>query len=48
MATLRYFNSSGNAEKNKTATGWHPQIPLNQSSSDLLNDWRQRVKTEAE
>jgi GDP-4-dehydro-6-deoxy-D-mannose reductase len=38
----------GNAEKIKTATGWHPQIPLKQSLSDLLNDWRQRIKTEVE
>jgi GDP-4-dehydro-6-deoxy-D-mannose reductase len=34
----------GNAEKIKLATGWHPEIPLTQSLSDLLNDWRQRIK----
>jgi GDP-4-dehydro-6-deoxy-D-mannose reductase len=38
----------GNAEKIKSAIGWHPQIPLKQSLSDLLNDWRQKVKTEVE
>jgi len=38
----------GNAEKIKLATGWYPEIPLKQSLSDLLNDWRQRVKTEVE
>ena len=37
----------GNAEKIRLATGWQPQIPLKQSLSDLLNDWRQRVKTQA-
>jgi GDP-4-dehydro-6-deoxy-D-mannose reductase len=38
----------GNAEKIKSDTGWHPEIPLTQSLSDLLNDWRQRIKTEVE
>jgi GDP-4-dehydro-6-deoxy-D-mannose reductase len=38
----------GNAEKINLATGWHPQISLKQSLSDLLNDWRQRIKTEVE
>lgn len=38
----------GNAEKIELDTGWHQQIPLKQSLSDLLNDWRQRVKTEVE
>lgn len=38
----------GNAEKIKLATGWSPQIPLKQSLSDLLNDWRQKIKTKAE
>lgn len=38
----------GNAEKIRLAVGWEPQIPLRQSLTDLLNDWRQRVKTEVE
>jgi GDP-4-dehydro-6-deoxy-D-mannose reductase len=38
----------GNAEKIKLATGWHSQISLNQSLSDLLNDWREKVKTKVE
>jgi GDP-4-dehydro-6-deoxy-D-mannose reductase len=38
----------GNAEKLRSATGWQPQISLKQSLSDLLNDWRQRVKSELE
>jgi GDP-4-dehydro-6-deoxy-D-mannose reductase len=38
----------GNAEKIKQATGWSPQIPLKQSLSDLLNDWRQKIKTKVE
>ena len=25
------------------ATGWHPTISLEQTLSDLLDDWRQRV-----
>ena len=38
----------GNAEKIKLAVGWEPQIPLKQSLSDLLNDWRQKIKTKVE
>jgi len=38
----------GNAGKIKLATGWHSRIPLNQSLSDLLNDWREKVKTKVE
>jgi GDP-4-dehydro-6-deoxy-D-mannose reductase len=38
----------GNAEKIKQATGWSPQIPLKQSLSDLLNDWRQKIKAKVE
>jgi GDP-4-dehydro-6-deoxy-D-mannose reductase len=38
----------GDAEKLRSATGWRPQISLKQSLSDLLNDWRQRVKSELE
>ena len=38
----------GSAEKIKQAVGWSPQISLKQSLTDLLNDWRQKVKTEVE
>jgi len=38
----------GNAKKIKLATGWSPQISLRQSLLDLLNDWREKVKAEAE
>jgi GDP-4-dehydro-6-deoxy-D-mannose reductase len=38
----------GNAEKIRLAAGWTPQIPLSQSLADLLNDWRRKVKIEAE
>lgn len=38
----------GNAWKLNQITGWHPQIKLKQSLSDLLNDWRRRVKSELE
>jgi len=38
----------GNAEKIRLAASWIPQIPLSQSLTDLLNDWRQKVKTEVE
>jgi GDP-4-dehydro-6-deoxy-D-mannose reductase len=38
----------GNSEKIRLATGWRPQISLKQSLSDLLNDWRQKVRAEAE
>jgi GDP-4-dehydro-6-deoxy-D-mannose reductase len=38
----------GSAEKFRLAVGWEPQIPLRQSLTDLLNDWRQKVKTEVE
>lgn len=36
----------GDAEKLRQATGWSPQISLKQSLTDLLNDWRQKIKTE--
>jgi nucleoside-diphosphate-sugar epimerase len=35
----------GSVRKLNQATGWHPQIPLRQSLSDLLEYWRQRVKS---
>jgi GDP-4-dehydro-6-deoxy-D-mannose reductase len=38
----------GSAEKIKLAASWEPRIPLRQSLTDLLNDWRQKVKTEVE
>lgn len=34
----------GSAEKLKDATKWSPRIGLKKSLSDLLNDWRERVK----
>lgn len=36
----------GSAEKLKLATGWEPRISLRQSLTDLLDDWRQKIKTE--
>jgi GDP-4-dehydro-6-deoxy-D-mannose reductase len=38
----------GDARKLNRISGWRPQIKLRQSLSDLLNDWRQRVKSELE
>ncbi len=38
----------GNSRKLNQVAGWRPQISLKQSLSDLLNDWRQRVKSELE
>jgi GDP-4-dehydro-6-deoxy-D-mannose reductase len=38
----------GSSRKLNQVTGWRPQISLKQSLSDLLNDWRQRVKSELE
>lgn len=35
----------GSARKLNQATGWCPQIPLKQSLFDLLEYWRQRVKS---
>jgi GDP-4-dehydro-6-deoxy-D-mannose reductase len=35
----------GSAEKFKRATGWTPQIPFEQTVCDVLNEWRQRVKS---
>jgi len=38
----------GTAQKLSHLTAWRPQISLNQSLSDLLTYWRQRVKLELE
>ena len=38
----------GSFEKIKKACGWSPEISLKESLSDLLNDWRERVKLDAE
>jgi len=35
----------GDARKLNRTSGWRPQIKLKQSLSDLLDDWRQRVKS---
>lgn len=32
------------ATKLREATGWSPEIPLRQSLSDILNDWRDRLR----
>jgi len=34
----------GSYEKLHKVTGWSPEISLKQSLSDLLDDWRERVK----
>jgi GDP-4-dehydro-6-deoxy-D-mannose reductase len=34
----------GSAEQIERATGWHPEIHLEQTLSDLLNYWRQRIQ----
>jgi len=36
----------GSFQKLYKSTGWHPEISLKQSLSDLLDDWRERVKVE--
>lgn len=38
----------GNARKLNRLGGWHPEISLKQSLSELLDYWRQRVKLEVE
>ncbi len=38
----------GNSHKLNRAAGWRPGITLRESLTDLLNDWRQRVKSELE
>lgn len=35
-----------NTERFRQHTGWRPEIPFEQTMSDLLNYWRKRVKTE--
>jgi len=37
----------GSFQKLHKVTGWNPRIPLKESLADLLNDWRERVKTDA-
>jgi GDP-4-dehydro-6-deoxy-D-mannose reductase len=37
----------GSFQKLKKLTGWNPRISLKQSLSDLLEDWRERIKTDA-
>jgi len=36
----------GDHSRLTAATGWHPQIPLQQTLTDLLDDWRTRVAAE--
>ncbi|GAB4503729.1 MAG: hypothetical protein Fur0043_07210 [Anaerolineales bacterium] len=36
----------GSAERLRRLTGWKPEISVEQSLVDLLEDWRQKVKTE--
>jgi GDP-4-dehydro-6-deoxy-D-mannose reductase len=38
----------GSYQKIKQACGWYPKISLKESLTDLLNDWRERVKLNAE
>lgn len=38
----------GNPNKIKSSCGWYPQISLKESLTDLLNDWRERVKLDVE
>lgn len=38
----------GSYQKIKKACGWRPQISLKESLTDLLNDWRERVKLDVE
>ena len=37
----------GSADKLEKATGWRPAIPLEQTLTDLLEYWRQRVRSRA-
>ena len=39
-------NLFGSAEKIRAATGWVPTIPFEQTLLDVLNYWRERVKSE--
>ena len=36
----------GDASKLRAATGWEPRIPIEQTVADLLDDMRERVRTE--
>jgi GDP-4-dehydro-6-deoxy-D-mannose reductase len=36
----------GDASKLRAATGWQPRIPIEQTVADLLDDMRERVRTE--
>jgi GDP-4-dehydro-6-deoxy-D-mannose reductase len=38
--------SYGSNEKLSAATGWAPRLPFEQTVADLLDDWRERVRTE--
>ena len=33
----------GSAEKLRRDTGWHPEIPFEQTIEDVLNEWRQKT-----
>jgi GDP-4-dehydro-6-deoxy-D-mannose reductase len=35
----------GDSSKIKTETGWIPQIPINQTIRDLLDYWREKIRT---
>ena len=37
----------GDASKLRAATGWAPRIPIEQTVADLLDDMRERVRTES-
>jgi GDP-4-dehydro-6-deoxy-D-mannose reductase len=39
---------TGSPRLTQQVTGWQPQIPLQNSLADLLNDWRERVKATKE
>jgi GDP-4-dehydro-6-deoxy-D-mannose reductase len=37
----------GSYDRLKSATGWEPEIPMSQTLTDLLEDWRSRVTADA-
>jgi GDP-4-dehydro-6-deoxy-D-mannose reductase len=37
----------GSHDRLTAATGWEPEIPISQTLTDLLEDWRTRIATEA-